>query len=82
MRIVAQVPHPLMKISIFSWNDKYFIEMEAGAYKQTFKIGHDGVKGLDDVKALCTPDFLEAAMLRFENMHTDFSQAYKTITTT
>jgi hypothetical protein len=79
MRIIAQVPHPQMKISIFSYNGKYIIEMEAGQYKQTYKIGEDSVQGLDEVKALCSPALINGTLQRFSLMHADFSEAFKTL---
>jgi hypothetical protein len=79
MRIVAQVPHPQMKISIFAWNEKYIIEMEAGQYKQTYKISQDSVAGLDAVKELCTPELISGTLARFSAMHSDFHLAYQTI---
>jgi hypothetical protein len=79
MRIVAQVPHPQMKISIFSWNEKYIIEMEAGQYKQTYKISHDSVSGVDAVKALCDDALVQGTLQRFSLMHADFHNAYQKI---
>lgn len=79
MRIIAQVPHPQIKISIMMWNDKYIIEMEAGQFKQTYKISIDSVSGVDGVKALCTPDLINGTLQRFSLMHQDFSTAFKTL---
>ncbi len=82
MRIVAQVPHPKLKISIFQYNEKYIIEMEAGQYKQTYKISVDSVDGQEAVKALCTPELIDNTLQRFNGMHTDFATAFKTISKT
>lgn len=71
-----------MRISIMQWNDKYIIEMEAGQYKQTFKISTDAVTGLEQVKALCTEELMASAMTRFSSMHADFGEAYKSLKTT
>ncbi len=68
-----------MKISIFSWNEKYIIEIEAGQYKQTYKISQDSVAGLDDVKALCSENLINQTMERFRAMHHDFSEAFQNI---
>lgn len=77
MRIVAQIPHPQLKISIFSWNEKYIIEIEAGQYKQTYKISQDSVDGLEDVKRLCSTELLEGTLERFRAMHNDFNHAFQ-----
>jgi len=68
-----------MRISIMQWNEKYIIEMEAGQYKQTYKIAQDSISGLEEVKALCTPELIESTMVRFSSMHHDFSTSYKTL---
>lgn len=76
MRIIAQIPHPDLRIVIMSWNEKYLIEMEAGQYKQTYKISTDSVNGLEGVKALCTPELIQKTLERFREMHTDFAKAF------
>jgi hypothetical protein len=68
-----------MRISIMQWNEKYIIEMEAGQYKQTYKISQDSVSGLEEVKALCSQDLMDNTMARFSNMHNDFSTAFKSL---
>jgi len=79
MRIVATIPHPHMKISIYHYNEKYIIEMEGGQYRQAYKISADSVAGLEGAKALCTPDLIEGTLNRFSGMHADFAKAFQTI---
>jgi predicted cupin superfamily sugar epimerase len=79
MRLVAQIPHPQLKISIMMYNEKYIIEMEGGQYKQTYKISADSVSGLEGVKALCTPELIDGTLQRFSLMHQDFSTAFKSL---
>lgn len=76
MRIIATIPHPRLRISIFLYNEKYIIELEAAQYKQTFKISADSVDGLEGVKALLTDELLNNSMSRFEAMHLDFKKAF------
>ena len=60
MRVVAEVPHPRFKITIFSWNEKYIIKVEISTYEQSFKIEHGNVDGgLEQVKAMIDQDFLD-----------------------
>jgi len=66
-----------MKISIFQWNEKWIIEFEGGAYKQTFKLSQESIASLEEVKALITPRMIEGAIERFRSMHTDFGAAYQ-----
>ncbi len=79
MRTITHIPHPQMKISVFQYNDKYIIEMEAAQYKQTYKISVDSVNGLEGIKALCTDELIQNTLSRFSAMHTDFAKAYKQI---
>jgi hypothetical protein len=48
MRVLAHIPHPLMRISITSWNDKFQLRFELDRFEQVFKIGQDEA-GLDTV---------------------------------
>ncbi|MAI23739.1 MAG: hypothetical protein CMD33_03325 [Flavobacteriales bacterium] len=50
MRTIAQVTHPLMRITINLWNDKYQLRYELDRYEQTYKFDADTVS-LEDVKS-------------------------------
>lgn len=67
MRLVETIPHPHCRISIMSYNDKWIIEIEAAQYKQTYKIGHDSVNGLEDVRKLISTDLLAQTLERFRD---------------
>lgn len=77
MRIVAEVPHPVMKISIFSWNEKYHLKFEAGPFEQTYKIKQMDVTGVEDVKNMVTDEFCARVLERFKVMRDDFVTAWK-----
>jgi hypothetical protein len=77
MRIVAEVPHPVMKISIFSWNEKYHLKFEAGPFEQTYKIKQLDVTGVEDVKNMVTDEFCARVLERFKAMRDDFVTAWK-----
>jgi hypothetical protein len=38
MRVIAELPHPDCKITIFSMNQKYIIKLEKGIFEQIYKI--------------------------------------------
>lgn len=76
MRLVANIPHPKLKIAVMAYMDKWLIEIEGGAYKQIFKISQENTS-LDDVKKLITPALLNGCMERFNGMHIDFKNAYE-----
>lgn len=69
MRIIDSIPHPQLRISIFSMNDKYLVKFEAGPYEQTYKFGHDQVLGLDDLKSRVDDDLLAKVAAVFREMH-------------
>jgi hypothetical protein len=79
MRVIAEIPHPQIKITIFSWNAKYIIKLEAGPYEQTYKIAESDIAGLDAVQSLLSSEFIDSCIQRFLTMRTDFSTAYKTV---
>jgi len=72
MRIIANIPHPKITISIFSMNDKYLVKFEAGPMEQIFKLFHDEVNGVEGVKKIVDDEFLEKVMERFNEMFVSF----------
>jgi hypothetical protein len=69
MRIIDSIPHPQLRISIFSMNDKYLVKFEAGPYEQTYKFDHDAVAGLEDLKSKVDDTMLENIASVFRQMH-------------
>ena len=67
MRTIAQIPHPLMRITVSSWNDKYQLRFELDRFEQIFKIGHDEVSGLEEIQTMGAA-LAESALLRFVSM--------------
>jgi len=82
MRVVAEIPHPRFKITIFNWNAKYLIKVEIDKYEQVYKIGEGDVNGLDAVKAMIDQAFLKRCMERFLTMREDWTQAWKNVENT
>jgi hypothetical protein len=68
MRIVDTIPHESMSISIFQMNDKYQVRFEAGPMEQIFKFTVEEVKNLENLKSKITPEFIETARKRFNEM--------------
>lgn len=77
MRIVATIPHPRIKISVFQMNRKYLLKMEAGPYEQTYKIYEEEINSMEQLQQLCNEDFMQTVIARFEQMHTDFENSLK-----
>lgn len=70
MRIIETIPHPQLRISIFSMNDKYLVKIEAGPYEQVYKVDQMEIDGLNALKKLMNDDFLEGVATVFRTMHT------------
>lgn len=78
MRVIAELPHPDCKITIFSMNQKYIIKLEKGVYEQIYKISElDFPDGVNGIFQLLDDDFLKSAAERFNQMRLDFNEAYK-----
>lgn len=75
MRIIGNIPHPKITISIFSMNDKYQVKFEAGPMEQTFKLMHDEVNGVEGIRKLVDEEFLQKVMDRFNEMYLSFKGA-------
>lgn len=80
MRVVAELPHPRFKVTVFSWNEKYIVKVEIDQYEQVFKIKEMDVNGLEQVKEMINDEFLDNCMQRFLTMRTDWVSAYKRVT--
>lgn len=78
MRVIAELPHPDCKITLFSMNQKYIIKLEKGIFEQIYKISElDIPEGVNGVFQLLDSEFIKSATERFNQMRVDFNQAYK-----
>jgi len=69
MRVVAEIPHPECKITIFSWNNRYLIKLELGLLEQTFKINQFDIASEQELYSILDDNFIQAAVQRFGEMH-------------
>jgi hypothetical protein len=70
MRVVGEIAHPEIKITIFHWNNRYLIKLEAGFFEQTFKVQEYDVSSEEDVRKIVSDDFIKEAIERFNLMAT------------
>ena len=68
MRVVGEIPHPTLKITIFSWNNRYLIKLEDTVIEQTFKVSAFDVTSENDVYKILDTEFLDQAIARFDEM--------------
>jgi hypothetical protein len=78
MRVIAELPHPDCKITLFSMNQKYVIKLEKGTFEQIYKISElDIPDGANGVFQLLDSEFIKTAAERFNQMRNDFTEAFK-----
>jgi hypothetical protein len=77
MRIIAELPHPDCKITIFSLNNKFIIKFEQGSLEQTFKLAEmDILNGVNGVFEILDETFISSVVERFLSMRKDFIDTY------
>ena len=77
MRVIAELPHPVCKITIFSMNQKFIIKLEKGVYEQSYKVSEiDLTDGVDGVFKILDDEFMATVDERFQQMRADFGAAF------
>lgn len=75
MRVVADIPHPEIKITLLAWNGKYLIKLELGPFEQTYKVSEMDVAGDEEVKTWLDEEFLQQCMEQFLTMRKNLHEA-------
>lgn len=76
MRIIGNIDHPVLKITVFKMENKISIKFESGLYEQTYKFRTgDGMETFEDVEKLVDSAFLERVGGILQTMHEVKSQA-------
>jgi hypothetical protein len=78
MRIIAELPHPDCKISIFNMNQKYIVKFEQGTLEQSYKLSELDLSGggVNEIFQIIDEVFIATVVERFKVMRSDFAQAY------
>ncbi|WP_200976276.1 hypothetical protein [Echinicola sp. 20G] len=69
MRIIKEFTKKDIRISIFSWNNKYLLKYEQGMIEQTFKVNEMDILEESDLDVFFSDTFLEEIQKRFDEMH-------------
>jgi len=78
MRYIKDIVHPAYKISVYHWNGKYIIKIEAGGvYEQIYKIDETEVLSVEDLDKIADSVFIQKVTDRFKDMHNDFTGSLK-----
>lgn len=75
MRVVGEIPHPDVKITIFHWNNRYLIKLEAGPFEQTFKLEEYDISSEGELKEIVNETFIHQSIERFNSMAQSLRQA-------
>lgn len=70
MREIAHIPHPLMRITVHSYNGQYRLRFELDRFEQSFKYAESD-HTLEDLEALGSA-MSEGVLLRFVDMRTQY----------
>lgn len=79
MRVIGHIPHEKISITIFSMNDKYQVQFEAGPMIQTYKLNHNEIDGVEGIKKMVDEDFLKNILDRFNEMYLFLKQSKEKI---
>jgi hypothetical protein len=74
MRVVKEFVKNEIRISVFSWNNKYLIKFEQGPMEQTFKIPETDILEESDLDQFYDGDFFEEVIQRFKEMGQSFQK--------
>ncbi|MBB6325620.1 hypothetical protein FHS59_001235 [Algoriphagus iocasae] len=72
MRVIQEFTQEEIRISIFSWNNKYIIKYEFGPMEQTFKVSEMDVLEESDLEVFWKGEFFEEVKQRFKEMGKTF----------
>ncbi|MFD2934514.1 hypothetical protein [Spirosoma flavum] len=72
MRFVQDIPHAQFRISLYAWNGKYIVKIEAGPYEQTYKISEMDFSDPETVPTMLDEPFLNRVAQRFQEMAIDW----------
>lgn len=72
MRVVKELVQEGVRVSIFSWNNKYILKFEQGPFEQTFKLSEMDILEESDLDSFLAGDFFKSIQNRFEEMGQSF----------
>lgn len=69
MRIIGNIPHPSFKITAYSLERHYYVELEAGPMKQCYKLHKENTDGMAGIQKWLSPEFLAGVKRIFDDMY-------------
>ncbi|MFC2175710.1 hypothetical protein ACFLR1_01900 [Bacteroidota bacterium] len=75
MRVVGRIPHPSITITLFSYNERYTVKLEAGPMEQSYKIPTEKVGSVENLQKLVDAPFLTDCLKHFNAMFLSWKEA-------
>lgn len=75
MRVLREFTVEGCKVTLFQWNNRYLIKIEAGPLEQTFKVDQFDFADEGEVISLLDETFVKEALARFSDMATSLHHA-------
>lgn len=70
MRIIGNIDHPILKISVFKNEGRTSVKFETSLYEQTFKLGDDErFSTVEGVQKIVDASMIEQVLQGFRLMH-------------
>jgi hypothetical protein len=70
MRIIGEIQHPNLKITIFKMGERISVKIENERYEQTYKLGaNDRLSNVETIGQWLDAHFLENVQKTFQQMH-------------
>lgn len=79
MRVIAEIPHPACKVSVFYMNQKYIVKIEQGNIEIGYKISEIDyvISGLDTIVSIIEKNLLPGSLPVLEKIREVLSDALK-----
>lgn len=74
MRIVGEIPHEVMKITIFQWNGKYIVKFEISHFEQSYKFSESTISSLSELKKKIGLGFQHRVLQLFGEMREEYEK--------
>jgi hypothetical protein len=69
MRIVGNIEHPILRITIFSNDNRLSVKFESGLFEQTYKFRDgEGIDKPDDIRRLVEGPFTASVLEQLQRM--------------
>ena len=78
MRIVGEIPHPILKITVFKNDGKYSIKFESGLLEFIYKFREDErLQSFEDIQKLADEAFIEKSAHLLRGMYEARTEAFQ-----